>query len=209
MAGSVVALDVAILVPNPVAGPAAAISRALAGDEPDALRLDATHLAHLTLAQQFVEVARLDDLFAELDRVLRHEPPLMLRIPGATADHATVMLAVNATPDLQRVHELVMDAIAPFESPEGDPGAFVEEGETIRVRDIDWVRNYRENSGYAHFNPHVTVGHGRRAPECPPIEFRGDRIAACQLGRFCTCRRVLREWRLGGPAGGGDRQRED
>lgn len=207
MPASLVAIDVAILVPDAVAGPAAEISRGLAGDRPDALRLDGRHLAHITLAQQFVERARLDELFAELDRILRHEPAVPLRASGAAADRGTIVLAIEPAPDLQRLHEMVMDVTEPFESPEGGAAAFRADGETIRARDVDWVRNYREHSAYQHYNPHVTLGHGARTPAFAPVEFHADRVAACELGRFCTCRAVLREWRLGAGGAGTPEQR--
>jgi len=199
MRASLAAVDVAILVPETVAAPARELSRQLAVNRPDALRLDDTHLVHVTLAQQFVERLRLDDLVAELDRMLRHEPALALRVVGATAAGGTVVLAIESTPDLRRVHEQVMDVIEPFESPQGSAAAFRADGETIRPRDVEWVRNYREQAAGAHYRPHVTVGHGGRAPEVAPIAFQADRIALCELGRFCTCRSVLRQWTLGAP----------
>ncbi len=197
----VVAVDVAILVPEIVAAAARDLNEVLSADRSDALRLDGSHLPHITLAQQFVESARLDELLAELDRVLRHEPTLPLRVAGASTVGGTVVLAVEATPDLQRVHEAVMDAIEPFESPQGSVDAFESRGEIVRAADVDWVRSYREQSAYSHYRPHVTIGHGPTAPEVAPIPFRAVRIAVCQLGRFCTCRAVIREWHLKGSDG--------
>jgi len=192
----IVAIDVAILVGGDVAERAREVNLALASGRADALRFDDTHLPHLTLAQQFVERARLQELLAELDRIARHEQGLSLRIRGPVVDHGTVQLPVEPSPDLQRLHELVMDAIQPFESPEGGVEAFHAEGETIRPRDAEWVRNYRERAAYAHYRPHVTVGHGATAPPVTPAAFRADRLAVCHLGRFCSCRAVLRTWTL-------------
>ncbi|MGE5360587.1 MAG: 2'-5' RNA ligase family protein [Bacteroidales bacterium] len=194
----IVAIDVAILVSDAAGERAKAINLALAGDRADALRFDGTHLPHITLAQQFIERARLDDLRDELDRLLRHEAPLLLGSPGLDSDHGTIFLAIDPHPDLQRVHEAVMDAIEPFEAPTGGGDAFRRNGEAIRSQDVDWVRTYRERSAYGHFRPHITVGHGVLPESVPPIDFRADRIAVCELGRFCTCRTVLAEWRLTG-----------
>ncbi len=201
MVDVLVALDVAILVPAAIATPARALSRVPAGGRPDALRLDDRHLPHVTLAQQFVERARLDELFAQLDRILRHEPAVPLHVTGAVLNHRTAWLAIDCTPDLQRLHELVMKAIEAFASPEGDATAFHADDEEVRRQDVDWVQNYREEAAYAHYHPHVTIGHGDRAPEVAPIDAVGDRVAGCELGRFCTCRAVLREWHLGGRTG--------
>ncbi len=196
MPSSVVAIDVAALVFGDGAAAVREVNLALAAGHRGALRFDDTHLPHVTLAQQFVERARLDELLGELERVLRREPPVLLRIRDATVDHGTVQLAVEASPDLQRLHELVMDTIEPFESPEGGTDAFLADGEAIRPQDVDWVRNYRENAAYAHYRPHLTVGHGRAAPSVPRFEVPGSHLAVCQLGRFCTCRTILRDWIL-------------
>ncbi len=195
---SVLAIDVAVLVPDPVARIAADTSRELAAGQRGALRLDDTHHPHITLAQQFIDGSRLSDLLEELDRLLRHEPALLLRVPRAASDHGTIALVVDDSPDLQRLHEAIMDAIEPFECPDASADAFESTGEAIRGQDVDWVRNFRENSAYAHYRPHVTVGHGGRAPLVEPIDFAAGRVAVCRLGRFCTCRTILREWALGG-----------
>jgi 2'-5' RNA ligase len=191
------AIDVAILVPEVVGASARDINAVLARGREKPLRLDATHLPHLTLAQQFVERRRLDDLYTELDRVLRHEPVLRLRVSGIAVEDGTVMFTVDCVPDLQRVHELVMETLQPFEAPEGASDAFARNGETIRPGDIDWVRSYRERSAYTHYRPHVTLGHGPVPPAAAPIEFCGETVAVCHLGRFCTCRAILRAWTLG------------
>ncbi len=197
MRATLVAVDVAILVPEAVARPARAISETLAGDDHAALRLDDRHRAHVTLAQLFVEHARLPDLQAALDLLLKHEPPLLLRVAGFAAGGGTLYFTVDSSPDLQRLHEQVMDAVGPFEAPDGTAEAFLADGEAVRPQDVDWVRNYRESAAHAHFRPHVTLGHGAPPGRLAPIDFRADRVALCRLGRFCTCRSVLREWRLG------------
>jgi 2'-5' RNA ligase superfamily len=191
-----VAIDVAILVAGDVAVQAREVNLALAAGRADALRLDDSHLPHVTLAQQFVDRARLDELFTELDRIVRHEPGLSLRISGAVVERGTVQLAVDASPDLQRLHELLMDAIEPFESPEGGADAFRTDGEAIRPQDVDWVRSYRDDAAYAHYRPHITVGHAAAGPSVAPVNFRASRVGVCELGRFCTCRTVLRDWKL-------------
>jgi hypothetical protein len=35
-----------------------------------------------------------------------------------------------------------------------------------------------------------------------PFDFVADHLAVCHLGRHCTCRRILGEWRFRHPAAG-------
>ena len=46
------------------------------------------------------------------------------------------------------------------------------------------------------FTPHLTLGHAEITPTIEPFDFIPTRLAVCHLGRFCTCQRVLAEWRL-------------
>jgi hypothetical protein len=75
---------------------------------------------------------------------------------------------------------------------DGDAAAFF--GKDARERDVLWVREFRRNSSLERFRPHITLGHAARPPAIEPFEFTPTRIAVCHLGRFCTCRRIIRTW---------------
>ena len=47
------------------------------------------------------------------------------------------------------------------------------------------------------FRPHITLRHASHPPTIEPFDFTATTVAACHLGRFCSCRRVLRSWTLG------------
>jgi hypothetical protein len=57
-----------------------------------------------------------------------------------------------------------------------------------------YVSGYRLKSSLLSFAPHITLGHGRDAPRVEPFEFPATIVAACHLGKFCTCRDVFRKW---------------
>jgi hypothetical protein len=61
---------------------------------------------------------------------------------------------------------------------------------------VEWVAGFRRNSSYEAFTPHITLGHSTKLPFVEPVSFDATTIAACHLGRFCTCRRILRQWKL-------------
>ena len=94
----------------------------------------------------------------------------------------------------------------PFVAASVGPDSFHGADEPARAADIEWVESFRETASGAKFLPHVTAGVGRIPPEtlgssalAPTVAFNftASRVAACHLGRHCTCRSVLREWRLG------------
>lgn len=191
-----VAVDVAILPPPDVTARAIEFSRALAvEDSPDLqLQLDAEHLPHITLTQQFIREEELETAFERVDEVLGSVPPLRVLATGAAHSGHTLSIAIERTPELSALHEQLMEALRGFERPDGGHGAFVA-GEG-RLGDVLWVASYRLTSSFGAFAPHITLGHGPQAPVVEPFAFDATTVAACHLGRFCTCRRVLRSWSL-------------
>jgi len=188
------AIDIAILPSPEVSALAIALSAALPGDERQGLVLGADCLPHITLTQQFVPEETMDAFFRAVDRVLRGHPPLHLRVTGGGKGDSSVWMSIARTPQLVALHERLLYATRPFEAAAGDASAFW--GGEARERDITWVREFRKKSSFDRFTPHITLGHASEPPVVQPMEFVATEIAACDLGRFCACRRVRRRWML-------------
>jgi 2'-5' RNA ligase len=152
------------------------------------------HLPHITLAQQFVRPADLDHILRTLTKTVATVQPLDLRISGIERGGRSVWMAVERTPGLVALHEHLMNTLEPFERAGGGADAFA--GGNARPRDIAWVAGYRTESSFSAYRPHITIGHTERPPQIDPREFTATTIAACHLGRFCTCMRVLEKWPL-------------
>jgi hypothetical protein len=106
-----------------------------------------------------------------------------------------VWMSITRSPELAGLHEQLLHATELCEVTTGDESAFF--GEDARDRDVRWVREFRRESSFGRFTPHVTLGHASNPPIVEPIDFVATTIAVCQLGRFCTCRRIIRAWELG------------
>ncbi len=191
------ALDVALLPPPDVQQRAIEINAALPAAASQGLQLDEEHRPHVTLTQAFI---RPEELHAALDRVnkvLKGQRPFTVEVTGSGHSGNTLWMALERTPRLLELHDQMMEALRGYERPGGTRAAFVD-GDG-RVGDVLWVAGYRLKSAFEDFTPHITLGHGRRVPEIEPFTFDVSTVAACHLGRFCTCRRVLREWELKNP----------
>ena len=191
------ALDVAILPPPDVGEVAVRLSTALPADQSQGLRLDTNRIPHITLTQQFVDEHAIDAVFERLDDVLRDQPPLTLRVISGGQSTSSVCMVVERTAAISRLHERLMDTLRGFERADGEPAAFVE-GDA-REGDVAWVTGYRRTASFDAFTPHITLGHASEPPRVPPLMFQATTVAACHLGRFCTCRTVLRSWQLRQP----------
>lgn len=188
------ALDVAILPPRVVVNRAIELSAALPAADSQGLRLDDERVPHITLTQQFVEVQEIDDVLAKVSATIRNYDTLHLNVTGPGRGRSSVWMSIAPAPELVELHRELMDALRPFERREGTTAAFAE-GDA-RPGDITWVAGFRRTSSYAAFSPHITLGHSSTLPAVEPLAFDASTIAACHLGRFCTCRRVLQRWEL-------------
>ena len=127
-------------------------------------------------------------------------------------------IEIDNTPDLQQLHEVVMSRLSPHfsytVSPEmffADLGHRGADGATADVTGnatadatpdatpdvkidkaaISWVENFPAQSSFTRFSPHITAGFGQTSDVLGPMRFRPASLALCQLGKFCTCRRIL------------------
>jgi 2'-5' RNA ligase len=207
---ALLALDVALLLPPDVRDLAVRLSSSLsepaspklepkesASPKPEAkadFRLDADHLPHITLTQQFVRVEEVDAAFERIDETLRGERPLSVRVTGGGKGHSSVWMAIERTEAIASLHERLMESLRGLERPGGTAAAFFE-GDA-RVGDVAWVTGYRLKSSLSAYHPHVTLGYAAEPPAIEPFTFEASSVAACHLGRFCSCRMVLRSWEL-------------
>ncbi len=190
-----VAIDVAILLTGAARDVPQRLNARFPGEPMDGFRFDHTHHAHVTLGQHFVDLPQLDAVYRVVAAILSDHAPLTLRVTGAHAGRTAQALAIAPAPALQQLHERVLDALEPFEVP-GDATAFQSDDAPARAADVEWVTRYRHDSGYASFNPHITIGIGPDPITAAPVAFTAREIAVCHLGRFCTCRDVLARWTL-------------
>ncbi len=194
----VLALDVALLLPDPVAALAVSLNRQLPRGESKGLVLDDTHLPHITLVQQFVPADRIVAVLDALDRVAAGRLPVPIDVTGGARGSSSVWMGIQRTGPgaarLTALHETIVETLAPFEV-SGSADAFVDGN--ARPGDVRWVAGYRATSSGPRFTPHVTLGHASRPPRLTPFTFAATTLAACHLGRFCSCRTVLRRWDAG------------
>ena len=189
------AIDVAILPTPAVRERAVELSAALPPSESHGLRLDDEHLPHVTLTQHFIRAEERELAFEKISQVLcGQKPPRLSVTGGARSSSGAVAMAIDKTPALQTLHERLMEALRGVERPGGTPGAFL--GGDARMGDVLTVSTYRVNSSFAGFSPHITLGHASSPPSVDRMVFQASIVAACHLGRFCSCREILRSWTL-------------
>ena len=152
------------------------------------------YLPHITLLQQFVSADAMSTFLDRVGEVVQRQRAMTLRVTGGGMGSSSVWMSIERTPALVDLHSSVLDAALAFVRVTGDDSAFV--GPDARDRDVQWVTGYRTSSSGPSFQPHITLGHAVRPPAIDPVDFEATTVAACHLGRFCSCRRALRQWHL-------------
>jgi 2'-5' RNA ligase len=191
---TVIAIDVALLLPADVAERVVALNRALPPEEGQGLVLDDTHLPHVTLAQLFIAMERLDTALDRIGELTRNQASLRLRVSGGARGASSVWMGIDRDEPVVRLHERLMTTLGAFEERRGSALAF--DGSDAQPADVAWVAGFRRTASFERFQPHITLGHAHTAPAIAPFEFETKTLAVCHLGRFCTCRTVLRAWTL-------------
>ena len=199
MPSSLVALDVAILLPPDTTTSVERLNEQLEAP-PGGFRFDQRHLPHISLVQQFSPTTDLNAIQHTIECVISEHPPFELTLASVVVNETTSALTVTPSSVLDGLHRRLMDQLAVFDVGVGDKDAFIgnetEPVTSARTRDITWVSRFRTEAAYDEFTPHVTLGVGALKAMAPPATFTASALALCLLGRFCTCQEILASWEL-------------
>ena len=207
-----IAIDVLIEPDQTMMGKANAVNARLRENLPTGYELDATHAPHVTLLQRFVRAKDLDAVTAALSKVFAAERPTELQLKAKGYEYAiwggvaVTVFVVERTPELTRLHQKVIDAMAPFSVSGGTAEAFV--GTEINAETIGYVEHFVPESSGAKYFPHVTLGVAKedfaKQMKAEPFEaftFKADGVAVYQLGNFGTAAKKLWQYQASGPLG--------
>jgi 2'-5' RNA ligase len=174
---------------------------------PKGFTLDETHHPHVTMLQQFVRTADLDNVFAAANAVLAKEKPASWTlkafkyyyIPSPPVGLAGIV--VEPTEDLHRLQDELIKAVEPYTVKTGTPAAFFSEdgGRDIQKSLIEYVSDFVTIAAGKRFNPHVTIGVGTEtylnkmlAEPFDSFTFSAIGASVYQLGTFATARKELK-----------------
>jgi len=175
---------------------------------PQGFALDATHSPHVTMIQRFVRTADLDKVYAAVGKVIARANVAGMKLEAykyyyiPTKDLGLSGIVAKPTPELLKLQDDLIAAVAPFTVTNGNSGAFVTTPDD-RVIDpflIEYISTFVPKSSGERFNPHVSTG---LAPKtyldkllAEPFEaftFSLVGAAVYQLGQFGTAAKKLKE----------------
>ena len=188
---------------------AAANNARLRAAYPQGFALDAAHRPHITMIQRFVRTADLDKVYAAIGPVVARAKVTGMRLEAfkyyyiPTSDLGVAGIVARPTPDLLKLQQELIAAVAPFTVETGASDAFVTTADdpVIDPQLIAYVSAFVPKASGEHFNPHVSTGVASRefldrmlAEPFEPFTFSPAGAAVYQLGQFGTAARKLKEW---------------
>jgi phosphoserine phosphatase len=204
---NLVAIDILLEPDQTMISKSRVVNARLRENFPAGYELDISHAPHITLLQRFVLTKDFDTVTAALTKVMAVERPTELRLNVKGYEYviwggkAVTVFIVELTPELMRLHQKVIDAVAPFSVSGGTAAAF--SGTGINPETIGWVETFIPNSSGVNYVPHVTVGVANedfvKRMKAEPYEnftFRIEGVAVYQLGNFGTAAKMLWQHRV-------------
>jgi len=206
----VIAIDVLLEPDQTMVDKASAFNSRLRADYPQGYSLDATHAPHVTLLQRFIRVSDFDAVTTAVTTVLLTEraTDLSLKAQGfvyvPSQGVAVTLLAVERTPELVRLQQKVVDAVAPFAVSGGTSAAFVDTPPDGDI--VPYVETFVPKASGPNYFPHVTVGVATESfvkrLKAEPFEaftFKPKDVAIYQLGNYGVAAKKLWQSGAGGP----------
>ncbi|MGD0416860.1 MAG: haloacid dehalogenase-like hydrolase [Terriglobales bacterium] len=200
-----VAIDVLLEPDHTMIEKSNAANARLRENYPAGYALDATHAPHVTMLQRYVRAKDLDAVTAALTKVFASERPTDLRLKAKGFEYtvwsgvAVTVFVVERTPELMRLHQKVIDAVAPFSVSGGTSAAFIDTPSNSEI--VGYVEQFVPKSSEEHYFPHVTLGvanegfvKGMKAEPFEGFTFKVDGVAIYQLGNFGTASKKLWEY---------------
>jgi hypothetical protein len=178
---------------------------------PKGFALDEAHRPHITLIQRFVRTADLDKVYAAADKAIAGANVTRMKLeafkyyyaPGK--DVGVAGIVIRPTPELLKLQQELIAAVAPFTVETGPIGAFTapQDNPADDALLIDYVSTFVPKQTGEHYNPHVSTGVATRgyldkmlAEPFDPFTFSPAGAAVYQLGPFGTAAKKLKEWNL-------------
>lgn len=175
---------------------------------PEGFTLDAAHRPHITLVQRFVRTADLDKVYAAASLVLARTSIAEFKLEAIkyyyipSKDLGLAGIVAKPTPEMLKLQNELLDAVAPFTVETGDSTAFVTtpDDPVIDPALIEYVSTFVPKASGEHYSPHVTTGIAPRtyldkmlAEPFEAFTFSPASAAVYQLGQFGTAAKELKK----------------
>jgi hypothetical protein len=164
----VTAIDILLDPDATIIQHATAANARLLQNFPKGYTLGGAHAPHISVLQQYVKTASLDQVYAAADKVFANENPTSWKLTAFKyyyiPDKGIGLggIVIKPTADLLRLQQELIEAVTPFTVPTGTAAAFVTtpQDPDIVAPLIPYVAEFVPKHSGDHYAPHVTIGIG-------------------------------------------------
>lgn len=165
---TVIAIDILLDPDATMIQHAQAANARLLKNYPKGFTLGGAHAPHISVLQRYVRTADLPKVYAAAGKVFAKENPTNWKLKAVKYSYIPDKpiglgnIVVEPTPDLLRLQQELIDAVAPFTVPTGSAAAFVTtpQDPNIVAPLIHYVAVFVPEHSGDHYVPHVTIGLG-------------------------------------------------
>ena len=184
-----IAVDVVLLPPEHVMDKAIEFNRELLKKFENKIVLNKKNcLPHISLAMGAIEERDLESvgkILKKLGKLL----PLELGIYGIETVGGSPCFSIKSSQEIQELHETIMNGLKKYFTYKVERDMFFNPSE-VSISSINYVKDYPIKYSFKNFYPHITLGEEKLEKDVS-IKFTASRLAVCQLGSSCTCRKIL------------------
>ena len=177
---------------------------------PKGFALDASHAPHISMLQRYVRTADLDKVYAAAEKILARDNVTSMKLKAVKYYFLTDKsmpglglsgIVIEPTPELIKMQQDLIDAVAPYTVKIGTASAFVTtpEDPDINQPTIHYIALYVPDHSGKNFLPHVTTGlasidylNGMLAEPFDTFTFSPAGASVYHLGNNGTARKKLK-----------------
>lgn len=192
-----IAIDVVLLLSENMTDKAIEINKELLKTHEKKIILDKQKcLPHISLCMGVIEEEKLPEIKKVLENIAKEFSNFNLtakdfEIEIIPTGKKLYSINIKNTESLQKLHETVMKRLWDYLSYDVEISMLFNPPEIEEVT-LHWIKNYhKHHENPSKFQPHITAGFGETDKFKFPIKFKASKLAMCQLGNYCTCRKVM------------------
>ncbi|MFC1787460.1 hypothetical protein ACFLY8_05465 [Halobacteriota archaeon] len=192
-----IAIDVVLLPSEEMTGKAIEINKELLKNHEDKIILDKEKsLPHISLCMGCIEEDKIPEIQKIIDEISTEFLQFNLQAIDLKADiiptgKKVSGLHIKNQKKLQKLHETIMNRLWNYLFYDVEISMLFNPPEVEEVT-LYYIKNYEKKfNNPLSFHPHITVGFGETDKFQLPIDFTASKIALCQLGNYCTCRKII------------------
>lgn len=159
--------------------------------------LDAkTCIPHISLLMGLMTRKQVPEVSRRLQILAENFSALKLKItsvktPARPDGKVLSVLEIEKTPELQKLHETILDEINSVFTYEGVDKEMFYTPPPVNKVPMSWVQGFVQTSVRENYKPHITLGVGEPRQKITPVHFTASQLALCHLGNHNTCRDIL------------------